>query len=92
MVTFLDWAPLVILFPLLGFIANLFGGARLGRRYAGWLATGAAALAFVVSLLLLMALRENGYQAHLQDFPLLGHWFDIPQRTCALAGSCGSIR
>ncbi|MCY4106256.1 MAG: proton-conducting transporter membrane subunit [Chloroflexi bacterium] len=78
MVTFLDWAPLVILFPLLGFIANLFGGARLGRRYAGWLATGAAALAFVVSLLLLMALRENGYQAHLQDFPLLGHWFDIP--------------
>ena len=78
MTTFLDWSPLVILFPLAGFVINLFGGARLGRRYAGWLATGAAALAFGVSLLLLLALRENGYLAHWQDFPLLGHWFDIP--------------
>ena len=78
MAGFVSWAPLVILFPLLGFVANTFGGARLGRRYAGWLATLAAALAFVVSLLLYAALRENGFQAQLQDFPLLGHWFDMP--------------
>lgn len=78
MAGFVSWAPLVILFPLVGFLANIFGGARLGRRYAGWLATLAAALAFVVSILLLAALRENGFQAHLQDFPLLGHWFELP--------------
>ena len=36
MTVFLDWSPLVILFPLAGFVINLFGGARLGRRHAGW--------------------------------------------------------
>ena len=77
MASFLNWAPLVILIPLLGFLLNVFGSARLGRRYAGWLATLAAVLAFVVSLLLYAALVAGDFQAHLQTFPLLGDWLTI---------------
>ncbi len=50
---------LVLLFPLLGAIVNGVGYKRLGRGAAGWIGTGAIALAFVSALGALIKLQEH---------------------------------
>ncbi len=55
-------APLVVLFPLAGFLANLFFGRRLGAQQSGLLAVVAAGASFLVAVLQLAALAGNGFQ------------------------------
>ncbi len=52
----LDYAWLVLLFPLVGVILNALFGRRLGKRGAGVLASAIVGLSFVGSVLLLVAL------------------------------------
>jgi len=51
-----DLAFLAILFPIIGLLINLFLGQRLGEKGVGLIACLAAASAFVVSVLILVAL------------------------------------
>ncbi len=50
-------APLVIGFPMLALLVNLLLGQRLGQRLAGWVASAAVGLAFLVSVLQFIALQ-----------------------------------
>ena len=50
-------APLVIGFPLLALLINIMLGQRLGQRLAGWVASAAVGLAFLVSVLQFIALQ-----------------------------------
>jgi len=50
-------APLVIGFPLLALLINILLGQRLGQRLAGWVASAAVGLAFLVSVLQFIALQ-----------------------------------
>ena len=50
-------APLVIGFPLLAMLVNLLLGQRLGQRLAGWVASAAVGLAFLMSVLQFIALQ-----------------------------------
>jgi len=53
------YAPLIILFPIVGLVANLLVGRRLGERFVGIVASGAVALAFVVAVVQFLALRAQ---------------------------------
>jgi NADH-quinone oxidoreductase subunit L len=53
------WAWLVLLFPLLGTLVIGFGFRRLPGRSAGWIGTGAIALAFVAAVATLIALQQH---------------------------------
>ncbi|HEY3305183.1 MAG TPA: NADH-quinone oxidoreductase subunit L [Candidatus Binatia bacterium] len=55
--TLLRYIPL---FPLLGAAVNIFFGARLGRKSAGFLACAAVALSFLVSLQVFLLLSPTG--------------------------------
>src|SRR2546423_4860247 len=46
-------APLVLLAPLVGFLANALFGRLLPRRLAGWIGAGSIGLAFVFALVIL---------------------------------------
>jgi NADH-quinone oxidoreductase subunit L len=70
--------PLVIIIPALGAIINYFWGARLNEKWVGIIASTAAALAFVVSLVLLSYLTGNRYEAAVVNPPLLDGWLRIP--------------
>src|SRR6185369_7790461 len=70
--------PLVIIIPALGAIINYFWGARMNEKWAGIIASTAAALAFVVSLVLLSSLTGNRYEAAVVNPPLLDGWLRIP--------------
>ena len=50
-------APLVIGFPMLALRVNLLLGQRLGQQLAGWVASAAVGLAFLVSVLQFIALQ-----------------------------------
>lgn len=52
-------APLVVIFPLAGLLINLAFGRKLGERGVGLVAVLAPGLAFVVSVLLALALAQN---------------------------------
>jgi NADH-quinone oxidoreductase subunit L len=67
-------APLIVLFPLLGLLANLLFGRRLGERFVGLAATLAAALAFGVALTQLAALlgHPEGARVVLADWIAIG--------------------
>jgi NADH-quinone oxidoreductase subunit L len=51
--------PWIVFFPVMGLLVNIVLGGRLGERVVGWIASLAAAAAFVVSLLLAVALRAE---------------------------------
>ena len=53
-----DFVYLVPLFPLLGFVALVVGGRRLGEPAAGWLATGAMAGSFGAAALTYIGLLD----------------------------------
>ncbi len=52
----LNYAWLLLLFPLLGVLVNTFLGPRIGKRAVGWVACLAVGLAFAASLALLVDL------------------------------------
>lgn len=60
MVTLAYWIPL---FPLLSFLAILFGGKRLGRLTA-WIAVGAGSLSFLFSLPVIFATFKGASLSH----------------------------
>ncbi|MGH2619399.1 MAG: proton-conducting transporter membrane subunit, partial [Anaerolineales bacterium] len=66
-------APLVIGFPMLAIVANLLLGQRRGQRLAGWVASAAVGLAFLVSLLQFLALQAEPEGATLE----LAQWISI---------------
>ncbi len=75
-------APLVLIFPVIGVLFNGLVGRRfvtydrkMGELWSGWFATIMALSAFVVVLLLNVALHTNHFHA---DPVLLGNWIVIP--------------
>ncbi|MCB9450719.1 MAG: hypothetical protein H6672_04735 [Anaerolineaceae bacterium] len=69
--------PLVVFIPLVGMTINLIWGARLGEKWAGWIGSAAAILAFLVSFLLLTYLTGNNYQSVVVNPPFLDGWLRI---------------
>ena len=53
------YAPLIIALPILGLITNIIFGRRLGERFAGIVASGAVALAFVIAIMQFLALQAH---------------------------------
>jgi NADH-quinone oxidoreductase subunit L len=53
------YAPLIILFPVLGLLINLVLGRRLGERFVGIVGSGAVGMSFIVALLQFVALRGH---------------------------------
>jgi NADH-quinone oxidoreductase subunit L len=49
-------APLIVFLPVLGLLVNMFFGGRFSEKVIGWIASAATGLAFVVSVLLAVAL------------------------------------
>ena len=68
------YAPLIILFPLLGLLVNLLVGRRLGERFVGLVASGAVVLGFVVAVLQFLALRSapEGARVVVADWIAIG--------------------
>ncbi len=56
-----DLVFLIPLFPLLGFVALLIGGRKLGEPMAGWLATAACGGAFAMTLVVFAELVSRDY-------------------------------
>ncbi len=56
-------APLLVVFPLIGLVINLFAGRYFGNPWAGILASGAAGLSFVIAVLQAVGLAASGYAA-----------------------------
>jgi NADH-quinone oxidoreductase subunit L len=71
-------APLVLLAPLLGFLANAVFGRLLPRRLVGWIGAGSIGLAFVFAVLILIQV----IQGHKLDQTYFTWWrsgdFDVP--------------
>jgi NADH-quinone oxidoreductase subunit L len=79
MENFFDLVPLVVLIPLAGLLINLFAGRRLGERGVAIIGVGASSLAFVVAVLLWLALVNTGYDAAVIGMPILSSdWIKIP--------------
>jgi NADH-quinone oxidoreductase subunit L len=57
--TFFGLAPLALALPLLGLLANMAFGRRLGERAAGWVASLASGGAFVTAVLLAISLQAH---------------------------------
>ncbi|NJN55692.1 MAG: NADH-quinone oxidoreductase subunit L, partial [Anaerolineae bacterium] len=75
-------APLILVFPLIGFLFNALVGRRFveadrktGERWSGWFATIMALSAFVVVVLLDVALNASHFHEHTV---ILGEWITIP--------------
>ena len=66
-------APWVVFLPLIGLVINLLVGKKLGEVFAGVLASAATGLAFVVSILLAVALSGH----HEGTTVVLGDWITI---------------
>src|SRR5258707_6716715 len=67
--------PLIIFFPVAGLLINLLAGKFLGEKWVGVVASGAAALAFVIAILQVIGLAANGYApvtVHLADWLVIG--------------------
>jgi len=70
--------PLIILIPAIGAFINLFWGYRMGEKGVATVGTIAAALSFVISVLLFAGLGANGYQSAIINPPILDGWIRIP--------------
>ena len=72
--TLFSLAPLVILFPLLGFVFNLVAGRRISERGAGIVASAAVGLAFVIAILQFVALGLDpaGATIHIAEWIAVG--------------------
>src|SRR5258708_12029691 len=77
---FASLVPLVIIFPLVGMLINLFLGKNMGERAVGIVASLAAGLAFGVALIMAVGLRGGGDGAQRGGVPLLPHSGTQPPR------------
>ena len=68
MQTLFSLVPLIVFLPVLGLLINLIFGGRMGEKAIGAVASAASGLAFVVSVLLGMALWMGGGEAHVFPF------------------------
>ncbi|NDJ87455.1 MAG: NADH-quinone oxidoreductase subunit L [Chloroflexi bacterium] len=69
-----DLVPLIVVFPAIGLIVNLFWGKRFSEQTSGWIASAAAGLSFVVTVLLMIALagQSEGETVKLVDWIVVG--------------------
>jgi NADH-quinone oxidoreductase subunit L len=73
-------APLIVFLPVLGLLVNIIFGGRMGEKAIGWIASAASGLAFVVSVLLGLALRSAGGEAVVVRF---ADWIHIGELNVA---------
>lgn len=78
MENFPQLVPLIILFPAIGAFINLFWGYRLGEKGVAIVGTVAAALSFVIAVLLYVYLAGSNYEAAIINPPLLDGWIRLP--------------
>jgi NADH-quinone oxidoreductase subunit L len=55
----IEFAWLILIFPLLGVLINAFFGRRLGKRAVSWVACAAVGLAFVMAVMILIAVAGS---------------------------------
>ena len=73
--TFFGLIPLIVLFPVVGLLINLAFGKYLGEKWVGVVACGAAGLSFLIAVLQLVSLVNNGFHAEtfsLADWIVVG--------------------
>jgi NADH-quinone oxidoreductase subunit L len=68
-----QYAWLIIVFPFIGVLVNLFGGSKRSERVIGWTAVFFATLAFAVSLAVVITLLSLP-----PEEVRLNHGFDVP--------------
>jgi len=78
MENFYNLVPLIVIIPAAGLLINLFAGKYLGEKGVGIVAVGASTGAFLVSVLLWIALVDTGFEAAVVNMPLLDGWIRIP--------------
>ncbi len=78
MENFYNLVPLIVIIPAIGLLINLFAGKYLGEKGVGIVAVGASTGAFLVSVLLWIALVDTGFEAAVVNMPLLDGWIRIP--------------
>ncbi len=69
-----DLVPFILLFPVLGLLTNLIFGRYLGERLVGIIASGAAAAAFIVSVIQVFALVNNNFHV---ETVLIADWITL---------------
>jgi NADH-quinone oxidoreductase subunit L len=72
--TLFNLVPLIVFLPILGLLINLIFGGKMGEKAIGAVASAASGLAFVVSVLLGIALWQTGGEAHVVPF---AEWIKI---------------
>jgi NADH-quinone oxidoreductase subunit L len=77
-----QYAWLIIAFPFMGVLINLFGGSKRSERTIGWTAVFFATLAFAVSLAVVITLLSLP-----PEEVMLNHGFDVPLFTFFSIGS-----
>lgn len=78
MLNFVQMIPLVVFIPAIGAIINLFLGKQLGVKGSGYVASGAAVLTFIISVLLMNYLNANHWVAQVVDpLPFFDGWIRI---------------
>jgi NADH-quinone oxidoreductase subunit L len=70
-----QYAWLIILFPFAGLLINLFGGKKRSERTIGWTAVIFSGLAFVVALVVVIALGSLPEEMRLQGVDVPGYTF-----------------
>jgi len=66
--------PFIVFLPVIGLLINMIFGGRMGEKAIGAVASAASGLAFVVSVLLGVALWQTGGEAHVVPF---AEWIKI---------------
>ena len=74
METLFTLVPLIIFLPVVGLLVNIAFGGKMGEKAIGAVASAASGLAFVVSVLLGVALWSSGGAAHIVPF---ADWISI---------------
>ena len=69
-----DLVSFILLFPVFGLLTNLIFGRYLGERLVGIIASGAAAAAFIVSVIQVFALVNNNFHV---ETVLIADWITI---------------
>ena len=69
-----DLVPFILLFPVLGLLTNLIFGRYLGERLVGIIASGAAAAAFIISVIQVFALANNNFHV---ETVIIADWITI---------------
>lgn len=59
---------LLLIFPLIGFLINLFGGKKLGKTLPGLIGTTAVAGSFVITLIYFIKILSTGEALHIHLF------------------------